>query len=66
MLHVPMRYYRLGGEPSPDFVRAFCAAILEAKGKVCEVCGLERLGHVPDYRQAGYPDHPWTPVDKPQ
>lgn len=46
----------------PDFVRAFARVVAEAQGYVCRVCGLERLGHVPDYRRAGWPEHDWQPI----
>jgi hypothetical protein len=47
---------------SPDFVNAFAQVLSDADGMVCQVCGLERLGHGPQSSWLGYARHEWTGV----
>lgn len=46
-------------EDSPEFVAAFGAVVSDAQGKVCVVCGLERMGHGPESSWLGYASHEW-------
>lgn len=47
---------------SQGFVEAFARTIQQSAGHVCEVCGLERMGHAPESEWLGYTEHPWQPV----
>lgn len=47
---------------NPDFVAGFAHVLAEADGKVCQLCGLEALGHAPQSRWLGHERHDWTPV----
>jgi len=49
-------------ESSPDFVRAFSNVVAEAHGKVCSICGLERMGHDPESKWLGYEEHSWDGI----
>lgn len=48
-------------EDLPGFADAFAAAVAEAAGHVCTVCGLERMGHAPESRWLGFERHAWDP-----
>lgn len=48
---------------SPEFVNAFAQVLAAADGKVCQVCGLERMGHGPQSSWLGYDKHDWQGVD---
>lgn len=50
-------------EDQPDFVSAFAQCVANSQGKVCLVCGLERMGHSPQSSWLGYERHDWQPVD---
>ena len=49
-------------QDQPQFVEAFAAIVSESAGKVCAVCGLERMGHAPESRWLGYSTHGWRGV----
>ncbi len=36
--------------------------VTDSLGKVCSVCGLERMGHAPESQWLGYEYHNWQPV----
>lgn len=47
---------------NPEFVEAFSSVVRDSLGHVCEVCGLERMGHAPESEWLGYERHAWAPV----
>jgi len=44
----------------PEFVETFSRLVSESVGMVCEVCGLERMGHGPESIALGFERHPWA------
>lgn len=49
-------------QDQPQFVEAFSALVSASVGKVCAVCGLERMGHAPESSWLGFERHEWQPV----
>jgi hypothetical protein len=47
---------------TPGFPEAFARAVSDAQGKVCAVCGLERMGHAPESSWLGYAAHSWDSI----
>lgn len=50
-------------EESPEFVQAFSSVVAESAGKVCQTCGLERMGHAPESQWLGFDPHAWEGVE---
>lgn len=42
-------------------VNAIAEVLSDADGMVCDVCGLELLGHHPESQWLGHDPHEWTP-----
>lgn len=49
-------------QDQPEFVKAFSRTVFRSAGKVCKVCGLERMGHAPESRWLGHDPHEWNPI----
>ncbi len=49
-------------EDTPGMPAAIAAVVTASAGKVCAVCGLERMGHGPESEWLGYDRHPWDGV----
>lgn len=49
-------------QDQPGFPEAFAAVVSTSVGKVCRVCGLERMGHGPESSWLGYAQHDWQGV----
>lgn len=46
-------------QDQPQFVEAFSRLVSESVGMVCEVCGLERMGHGLESLALGFERHQW-------
>jgi len=51
-----------GSQAERDWHAALVRVIDAGRGHVCDVCGLEQIGHAPESRWLGYERHPWTPA----
>ena len=61
MLHSILRPV-IALQDQPQFVEAFSRIVGDSAGKVCVVCGLERMGHGPESRWLGYAAHGWDGI----
>ena len=46
----------------PHFIESFAKVVSDSRGKLCSVCGLERMGHAPESQWLGFEPHQWEGV----
>lgn len=46
-------------EEQPGMPEAIARVVEQAEGKVCNVCGLAKMGHTPESSWLGYARHEW-------
>lgn len=47
-------------QDQPGIPAAIASVVKASHGKVCKVCGLERMGHAPESVWLGYESHEWA------